>query len=173
MRRYMKHFGLFQGHARTESKGENLRGPRTHQTEGSSGWHLGIDSPATLGVVWLLSAWGGMFTRKALGRRRMELLLAEQKKVARRTSLAVPWEAPGIPQKERLARLISHIHCASGYKQYCVVGNTASQCKLGFFKMLILQVTWQIQNQRQEEFCVFSEATRLFQLGGLVRNRLL
>ena len=39
--------------------------------------------------------------------------------------------------------------------------------------MLILQVTCQIQNPRQEDFCVFSEATRLFQLGGPVRDRLL
>ena len=41
------------------------------------------------------------------------------------------------------------------------------------FKLPILRVTWQIQNQRQEMFCVSSEATLLFQLGGPVRNRLL
>ena len=40
--------------------------------------------------------------------------------------------------------------------------------------MPILQMTWQIPYQRQEEFCVFSEATRLFQLGDPVKkNRLL
>ena len=37
--------------------------------------------------------------------------------------------------------------------------------------MQILWVTWQIQKQRHEKFCVFSDATRSFQLGGLVKNR--
>ena len=35
---------------------------------------------------------------------------------------------------ERLARLISHIHYTSEYKQYCHVGNTAKQCRLGLFQ---------------------------------------
>ena len=30
-----------------------------------------------------------------------------------------------------LARLTSYIHCASGHRQYCHVGNTAPQCTLG------------------------------------------
>ena len=34
----------------------------------------------------------------------------------------------------RLARLISYIHHTSEYKQYCHVGNTAKQCRLGLFQ---------------------------------------
>ena len=33
-----------------------------------------------------------------------------------------------------LSRLISHIHHASEFKQYCHVGNTAKQCRLGLFQ---------------------------------------
>ena len=35
---------------------------------------------------------------------------------------------------KRLARLISYIHHTSEYKQYCRVGNTAKQCRLGLFQ---------------------------------------
>ena len=35
---------------------------------------------------------------------------------------------------KRLSRLISHIHHTSEYKQYCHVGNTAKQCRLGLFQ---------------------------------------
>ena len=35
---------------------------------------------------------------------------------------------------ERLARLISYIHHTSGYRQFCYVGNTAQQCRLGLFQ---------------------------------------
>ena len=34
---------------------------------------------------------------------------------------------------KRLNRLISYIHHTSEYKQYCHVGNTAKQCRLGLF----------------------------------------
>ena len=34
---------------------------------------------------------------------------------------------------KRLARLISYIHHTSEYRQYCYVGNTAQQCRLGLF----------------------------------------
>ena len=34
---------------------------------------------------------------------------------------------------KRLARLISYIHHTSEFKQYCYVGNTAQQCRLGLF----------------------------------------
>ena len=34
----------------------------------------------------------------------------------------------------RLARLISYIHHTSEFKQYCHVGNTAQQCRLGLFQ---------------------------------------
>ena len=35
---------------------------------------------------------------------------------------------------KRLSRLISYIHHTSEYKQYCHVGNTATQCRLGLFQ---------------------------------------
>ena len=35
---------------------------------------------------------------------------------------------------KRLNRLISHIHLTCEYKQYCYVGNTAKQCRLGLFQ---------------------------------------
>ena len=35
---------------------------------------------------------------------------------------------------KRLNRLISYIHQTSEYKQYCHVGNTAKQCRLGLFQ---------------------------------------
>ena len=35
---------------------------------------------------------------------------------------------------KRLNRLISSIHHTSEYKQYCHVGNTAKQCRLGLFQ---------------------------------------
>ena len=35
---------------------------------------------------------------------------------------------------KRLNRFISYIHHTSEYKQYCYVGNTAKQCKLGLFQ---------------------------------------
>ena len=36
--------------------------------------------------------------------------------------------------EKRLSRLISYIHHTCDYKQYCYVGNTAKQCKLGLFQ---------------------------------------
>ena len=35
---------------------------------------------------------------------------------------------------KRLNRYISYIHLTSGYRQYCHVGNTAKQCRLGLFQ---------------------------------------
>ena len=37
-------------------------------------------------------------------------------------------------RNKRLARLISYIHHTSEYLQYCYVGNTAQQCRLGLFE---------------------------------------
>ena len=34
---------------------------------------------------------------------------------------------------KRFARLIAHIHHTNEYRQYCYVGNTAQQCRLGLF----------------------------------------
>ena len=39
-----------------------------------------------------------------------------------------------MPVKKRLNRLISFIHHTCEYKQYCHVGNTAEQCRLGLFQ---------------------------------------
>ena len=36
---------------------------------------------------------------------------------------------------KRLCRLISYIHHICEYKQYCHVGNTAKQCRLGLFQV--------------------------------------
>ena len=38
------------------------------------------------------------------------------------------------PCDKRLIRLISYIHHTCEYKQYCYVGNTAKQCRLGLFQ---------------------------------------
>ena len=38
---------------------------------------------------------------------------------------------------KRLNRLISYIHHTCEYKQYCYVGNTAKQCRLGLFQYRI------------------------------------
>ena len=35
---------------------------------------------------------------------------------------------------KRLSRLISYIHHTCEYKQYCYVGNTSKQCRLGLFQ---------------------------------------
>ena len=35
---------------------------------------------------------------------------------------------------KRLSRLISYVHHTFGHKQYCYVGNTAKQCRLGLFQ---------------------------------------
>ena len=35
---------------------------------------------------------------------------------------------------KRLARLVSYIHHTCAYRQYCYVGNTAHQCRLGLFQ---------------------------------------
>ena len=55
----------------------------------------------------------------------------------------IPWSVNKLTQAvtnwtracdRRLARLISYIHNTSGSKQYCHVGNTAKQCRLGLFQ---------------------------------------
>ena len=73
---------------------------------------------------------------------------------------------------KRLCRLISYIHHTCEYKQYCHVENTAKQCRLGLFQDPILQEILRIQNLHQVEHCAFSEAIRLFQSVGCVRNKL-
>ena len=64
---------------------------------------------------------------------------------------------------KRLARLISHIHHTSEYRQYCYVGNTAQQCRLGLFQDSDFAGDLEDSNQHQERSCAFSEVTRLCQ----------
>ena len=64
---------------------------------------------------------------------------------------------------KRLNRLISYIHHTSEYKQYCHVGNTAKQCRLGLFQTLILREILKIQNPLLEELCASLEVIHLFQ----------
>ena len=73
---------------------------------------------------------------------------------------------------KRLNRLISYIHHTCEYKQYCHVGNIAKQCNWDCFKTPILQEILRIQNLHQVEQCASSEAIRLFQSVGFVRNKL-
>ena len=49
-------------------------------------------------------------------------------------SLHDPLQHGPKPVTKRLNRLISYIHHTSEYKQYCHVGNTAKQCRLGLFQ---------------------------------------
>ena len=72
---------------------------------------------------------------------------------------------------KRLARLISYIHHSCKYRQHCYVGNTAQQCCWDCFKTPILQEILRIQNLHQVQHCAFSEAIRLFQSVGCVRNK--
>ena len=73
---------------------------------------------------------------------------------------------------KRLSRLISYIHHTCDYKQYCHVGNTAKQCRWDCFKTPILREILRIQNLHQVQYCAISEAMRLFQSVGCVRNKL-
>ena len=56
---------------------------------------------------------------------------------------------------KRLNRLISYIHHTSEYKQYCHVGNTAKQCRLGLFRTLTSREILKIQNPLLGEHYVF------------------
>ena len=65
---------------------------------------------------------------------------------------------------KRQNRLISYIHHTCEYKQYCHVGNTAKQCRLGLFQdsQILLEIL-KIRNPLLEEHCAFSEVIHLFQ----------
>ena len=71
---------------------------------------------------------------------------------------------------KRLNRLISYIHHTCEYKQYCHVGNTAKQCRLGLFQDSDFAGDLDSQRQHLEEFCAFSKVTRLCQSVGCARN---
>ena len=74
---------------------------------------------------------------------------------------------------KRLIRLISYIHHTCAYKQYCYVGNTAKQCRLGLFSRLrFCRRSWGLKIHFLEEHCVFLEVIHLFQQVGCVRNKL-
>ena len=59
---------------------------------------------------------------------------------------------------KRLARLISYVHHTTEFKQHCHVGTL--HINVIFFKILILPVTWKIQNQhRVESYAFFGSHT--------------
>ena len=72
---------------------------------------------------------------------------------------------------KRLNRLISYIHHTCEYKQYCHVGNTAKQCRLGLFKTPILREILKILNPLLEEHCACLEVILLFQQVGCVKKQ--
>ena len=63
---------------------------------------------------------------------------------------------------KRLARLISHIHHTCEIKQYCHVGNTAQQCRLGLFQDSDFAGDLEHSKSTSVEFSAYSEITRLF-----------
>ena len=74
---------------------------------------------------------------------------------------------------KRLNRLISYIHHTCEYKQYCHVGNTAKQCRLGLFQDS--DFTGDLEDSKSTSggtLCVFWEVIHLFQQVGCVRNKL-
>ena len=60
----------------------------------------------------------------------------------------------------RLACLISYIHHTSEFKQYCHVGNTAKQCRLGLFQDSDFAGDLEDSKSTSEEFCAYLEVTR-------------
>ena len=72
---------------------------------------------------------------------------------------------------KRLNRLISYIHHTSEYKQYCHVGNTAKQCRLGLFQDSDFAGDLEDSKSTSGEHYVFSVVIHLFQQVGCVRNK--
>ena len=73
---------------------------------------------------------------------------------------------------KRLNRLISYIHHTCEYKQYCYVGNTAEQCRLGLFRTLIFREILKIQHPLLEErTSCWLAVIHLFQKFRCVRNK--
>ena len=68
---------------------------------------------------------------------------------------------------KRLNRLTSYIHHTCEYKQYCYVGNTAEQCRLGLF-----QHSDFAGDLLRVKHCAFLEVIHLFQSVECVRNKL-
>ena len=74
---------------------------------------------------------------------------------------------------KRLNRLISYIHHTCEYEQYCYVGNTAKQCRLGLFQYSDFAEILRIQKSTSGGTLCISEVIRLFQEVGCARNKLL
>ena len=74
---------------------------------------------------------------------------------------------------KRLARLIAYIHHTCELRQYCHVGNTAHQCRLGLSQDSDFAETWKTRSQHQEEFFALSEVKRSCQQVGCARNNLM
>ena len=72
---------------------------------------------------------------------------------------------------KRLNRLISYIHHTSEYKQYCHVGNTAKQCRLGLFQDSDFAGDLGDAKSTSGEHYVFSEVIRLFQQVGMCKKQ--
>ena len=73
---------------------------------------------------------------------------------------------------KRLSRLISYIHHTCEYKQYCYVGNTAKQCRLGLFQDSDFAGDLEDSEYTQVQHCAFLKVISLFQSVGCVRNKL-
>ena len=71
----------------------------------------------------------------------------------------------------RLNRLISYIHHTSEYKQYCHVGNTAKQCRLGLFQDSFSGDLEDSKSTSGENIMCISVVIHLFQKVGCVRNK--
>ena len=76
------------------------------------------------------------------------------------------------PCDKRLSRLISQIHYTTEYKQYCHVGNTAKQCRLGLFQDSDFAGDLEYSKSTScGTLCAFSEATRFFQLSWMCKKQ--
>ena len=64
---------------------------------------------------------------------------------------------------KRLSRFISYIHHMCDYKQYCYVGNTAKQCRLGLFQDSDFARDLEDSKSTSGGTCAFLEVIRLFQ----------
>ena len=73
---------------------------------------------------------------------------------------------------KRVARLISYIHHTCEFKQYCHVGNTAQQCRLGLFQDS--DFAGDLEDSKATSggiLCIFGSHTRSCQKVGCARNR--
>ena len=72
----------------------------------------------------------------------------------------------------RSARLVSYIHNTSDFRQYCHVGNTAEQCRLGLFQDS--DFAWDLEDSKplREEICACLEVEPLFKSEGCASSKL-